>query len=103
MLRLLVHGDRGTVIKLLLPFVFLGRIPVPRDILQLMPELTKETPLDYLIPSTTGNGICTTSLVDYLVQIHNEFIRRCQAIIADEQDRYVHHYLYRKNVQFIYT
>ena len=54
----------------------------------LMLEVTMETKLDYLIPTTSGHGICTTALVDYLVQIHNAFIERCRAVAQEKQKRF---------------
>ena len=42
-----------------------------------VPEITDDTKLVYLLPTTTGEGICSTSLVDFLVVQHNEFIRHC--------------------------
>ena len=36
-----------------------------------------DTPLEYLIPTTTEAGVCTTSLVDFLVLSHNDFIEFC--------------------------
>jgi len=41
------------------------------------PEITDSTKLIYLLPTTTGEGMCSTSLVDFLVKQHNEFIRYC--------------------------
>lgn len=53
----------------------------------LMPDVTMETRLDFLIPTTSGHGRCTTALVDYLVQTHNAFIERCQAVTQEKQKR----------------
>ncbi|CAI8024800.1 E3 ubiquitin-protein ligase rnf213-alpha [Geodia barretti] len=43
-------------------------------------ELGLSTPLEYFIPTTTGPGACTFSLVHYLCYVHNNFIAWCQAI-----------------------
>ena len=56
----------------------------------LMPDVTMETRLDFLIPTTSGHGRCTTALVDYLVQTHNAFIERCQAVTQEKQKRLEH-------------
>ncbi len=55
----------------------LGRLPVPESIC--VPAITGKTSLVYLIPTTTGLGVCTTALVDFLILTHNDFIQRCQA------------------------
>ena len=47
-----------------------------------------ETPLELLIPTTEGGGICTTALVWFLVFKHNEFIERCRIIIKERDKRY---------------
>lgn len=54
----------------------IGRLPVPESIY--VPNITGSTPLVYLIPTTTGQGVCTTALVDFLILTHNDFIQRCQ-------------------------
>ncbi len=48
-----------------------------------LPAITEDTTLEYLIPTTSGAGACTTSLVDYLMLTHNDFIEKCQAIVAE--------------------
>ena len=44
----------------------------------LIPSISLDTKLDYLIPTTTGAGVCTSSLVDFLVCTHNSFIGKCR-------------------------
>eukprot|EP00731_Ephydatia_muelleri_P024171 Em0016g442a len=44
----------------------------------LIPSISLDTKLDYLIPTTTGAGVCTSSLVDFLVCIHNTFMAKCR-------------------------
>lgn len=39
-----------------------------------MPNSPQDIPLAYLIPTTTGKGVCSTALVDFLVTTHNDFI-----------------------------
>lgn len=65
---------------------YTARLKVPRE--SVFDEFSADTTMDYLLPSTTGNGIFTTALVDYLVQVHNTFVRKCHNIML-EQQRYV--------------
>eukprot|EP00731_Ephydatia_muelleri_P024235 Em0016g506a len=44
----------------------------------LIPSISLDTKLDYLIPTTTGAGVCTSSLVDFLVCTHNTFMAKCR-------------------------
>ena len=46
-------------------------------------EFTLDTPLVYLLPTTIGEGKCTTALVDYLVLTHNDFIEKCRGIVTE--------------------
>lgn len=39
-----------------------------------MPDKPQEIPLAYLIPTTSGKGVCSTALVDFLVTTHNSFV-----------------------------
>ena len=41
-----------------------GRLRVKEE--YLVPAITAETPLEYIIPTTTEAGACTTALVDFL-------------------------------------
>ena len=65
-----------------------------------LPAITEDTTLDYLIPTMTGAGACTTSLVDFLMLTHNDFIKKCQAIVAKRNEMYllVHAYLLTVNL-----
>ena len=47
-----------------------------------MPEFTNNTAIEYLIPTTMGKGRCTTSLVDFLVLTHNNFIETCRSLVS---------------------
>ena len=53
----------------------------------LLPSLTLDTPLEYLIPTTTGAGACTTALTDFLVLTHNNFIENCRSIVSKQYKR----------------
>ena len=58
------------------------------DDAHLLPAIRETTPLEYLIPTTTGAGACTTALVDFLVQVHNSFIERCRGIVTEQEKRW---------------
>jgi len=59
----------------------IGRRRVPKELLIKMPDKPQSIPLVYLIPTTTGKGICSTALVDFLVSVHNDFIEFYHGII----------------------
>jgi len=50
---------------------------VPSDIINSAPEISDDTKLAYLLPTTTEEGICSTALVDFLAMQHNEFLEYC--------------------------
>ena len=56
-------------------FLFTARFRVKQEFI--LPAFTEEVPLEYLIPTTTGAGACTTALVDFLMYTHNNFIEWC--------------------------
>lgn len=60
----------------------------------LIASITDDTPLEYIIPTTTEAGACTTALVDFLTLTHNDFIERCQSLILSQKLTYKH-YQYR--------
>ena len=53
----------------------LGRLKVPLEYIDT--EIIDDTKLAYLMPTTTDEGICSSSMVDFLVCQHNEFIQFC--------------------------
>ena len=53
----------------------------------LIPSITPDTTLEYLIPTTTDAGACTTALVDFLVLSHNDFIDKCRATVSKDERR----------------
>ena len=57
------------------------------DEVHLLPAITENTLLEYLIPTTTGAGACTTALVDFLVLVHNNFIEGCRGIVTEQETR----------------
>ena len=80
------HG-KLIISKLLLlnsNYVYTGRLPVPESVFP--QSICGSTLLKYLVPTTTGAGVCTTSLVDFLVGIHNEFVERCHNAMPARSD-----------------
>ena len=67
-------------------FSFSGRLRVKEE--YLIPAITTETPLEYIIPTTTEAGACTTALVDFLTLTHNDFIERCRSLVSSQEQRY---------------
>ena len=47
---------------------------MPKEVIIEMPSCPQDIPLVYLIPTSTGRGLCSTALVDFLVTTHNDFI-----------------------------
>ena len=57
------------------------------EFIEELPEISKSTPLQYIIPTVTGPGACSFALVDYLVLIHNNFIEMVQGIVVGDDKR----------------
>ena len=53
-----------------------------------IPAITDDVSLEYLVPTTTGPGSITTSLVNFLVVTHNEFIKKCHKTAEKKFKRY---------------
>ena len=51
-------------------------------------QLTEDIPMVFLIPTTHGEGVITTALVDYLVSIHNSLIQKARDFVKKSLDRY---------------
>ena len=54
-----------------------GQLRVKDEYLQ--QDFKLDTPLEYFIPTTTGPGACTFSLVHYLTYVHNNFMEFCRS------------------------
>ena len=70
----------SNTMKLLFIFhicMYIGRLTVPLEYVDDAPEITDDTKLAYLMPTTTGEGICSSSMVDFLVYQHNDFFQFC--------------------------
>ena len=49
------------------------------------------TSLSCLVPTLTGQGVCTVALVDLLVGVHNDFVEKCRSQLKEKQKKeYVH-------------
>lgn len=59
-------------------YMYIGRLRLEDQ--HCLAAITNNVPLEYLIPTTTGAGALTTSLVDYLVLTHNDFIENCSKV-----------------------
>ena len=57
--------------------MYIGRLRTPSEYIEVVPKITDDTKLAYLMPTTTGEGICSSSMVDFLVCQHNKFIEFC--------------------------
>ena len=79
------HFLPSTLLHLPLSLADTARLRV--DEKYLLPSLTLGTPLEYLIPTTTGAGACTTALTDFLVLTHNNFIEKCRGIVMEQYKR----------------
>ena len=66
---------------------FLGRCPVEEK--YYVATIGDDTPMEYLVPTTSEAGVCTTALVDFLTLIHNNFIERCRGLAKENDQRYV--------------
>ncbi len=68
-------------------FIDLARLPLEDQ--HCLSAITNDVPLEYLIPTTTGAGALTVSLVDYLILTHNDFIEKCSSkVMAEKSQRY---------------
>ena len=52
-----------------------GQLSVPEEYVTAMPTINDSSKLAYLIPTTTGKGVCSTVLLNYLVATHNKFLK----------------------------
>jgi len=57
-------------------YIFItGQLSVSEEYVTAMPTISDSTKLAYLIPTTTGEGVCSTVLLDFLVATHNNFVK----------------------------
>lgn len=67
-------------------FTLIGRLPVEEKYFKAV--IDDSTPMEYLVPTTSEAGVCTTALVDFLTLTHNSFIERCRKLVAENDQRY---------------
>ncbi len=53
----------------------------------LIPAITDDTSIEFLIPTPTGAGACSMALADFLMLTHNSFIERCMGIVTQTEKR----------------
>lgn len=76
-----------SVVNLILMMLFccLDRLCLPNH--YYISAITDDVTMEYLIPTKSGAGVCTTSLVDYLIYTHNNFIERCHSVLAEKNQK----------------
>jgi hypothetical protein len=67
--------------------MFSGRLPVEEQFY--VTVIDDDTKMEYLVPTTSDAGVCTTALVDFLTLTHNNFIATCGALVGENDQRYV--------------
>ena len=70
-----------------------GNVQVSGDSVDTM--FSDEESLEVIVPRPDGPGKCTYSLVEYLVQVHNEFIETCMATVKQR-------YWYQNGVRHVF-
>ena len=63
-----------------------GRLPVEEKFY--VAVINDDTKMEYLVPTTSEAGVCTTALVDFLTLTHNSFIEMCRKLMAEHDQRY---------------
>ena len=54
----------------------------------LQEDITEDTLMKFIIPTTSGPGVITTALMDHLIITHNRFIRQCREFVEKSLKRY---------------
>ena len=54
------------------PLSFKGEIKLPKDYCS--SDLDLDTDLEVILPRRQGRGLCSTALVSYLINLHNEIV-----------------------------
>ena len=63
-----------TTIDYTIIIIYVGRLKIPEEYITAMPVISEDSNIAYLIPTTSGEGVCSTGLLDFLVITHNNFI-----------------------------
>ena len=60
--------------------------------------------MEYLVSTASmeGPGVCTKALVEFLTETHNNFIKRCRALLAENDHRFVSHNKSIKSITYLY-
>ena len=74
-----------SVILKILFSIFPGRLPVEERFY--VTVIDDNTKMEYLVPTTSDAGVCTTALVDFLTLTHNNFIEKCRALVGENDQR----------------
>lgn len=53
-----------------------------------IPEIVDDTPMEFIVPTTSEAGVCTAALVDFLTLTHNTFIESCRRAVCEHDQRY---------------
>ena len=61
--------------------------PCPVEEKYYIATIDDTTPMEFLVPTTSEAGVCTTSLVHFLYLTHNDFIERCRGLVAENDQR----------------
>ena len=69
--------ERSANYEIIHNYLSAGHLKVDEKYLQ--EHLGLDTTLEYFIPTTTGPGACTFSLLHYLCYVHNNYIDWCRA------------------------
>ena len=65
--------------------MFSGRLPVEDRFYTTV--IDDDTKMEYLVPTTSEAGVCTTALVDFLTLTHNNFIEKCIILVGKDDQR----------------
>ena len=70
---------------IIIMWLLLGRLPLEER--YYIPTIDDDTKMEYLVPTTSEAGVCTTALVDFLTLTHNNFIESCRGLVAENDPR----------------
>ena len=62
-----------------------GRLAVKEE--YCISDITEDTCMEFIVPTTSDAGACTTALVDFLTLTHNNFIASCRSVVAEQDQR----------------
>ena len=65
---------------------------VPEEYISKMGDIADNLPLAYILPSTSGPGLCTLALMDFLLFQQNELLEFCRNSCKFSRYIYMHGY-----------